>query len=351
MITAKPPLRVLIAEDSPTQRELLVGLLEESGGFEIVATAPDGETAIERAIALKPDVVLMDCNMPRLNGFEATRRLMDRHPLPIVMTSSTLDDADTHYAFDAIRAGAVAFLRKPVFADVDHLERDIVELATTLRLMAEVKVVRRSIQPPARAAVVPSVGALGSVKVIAIAGSTGAPSIIVDILSACDGRPPVPVLIVQHMTPGFVGGFARWLSDVLGYRIDVAQKDQVAGPGDVLLAPDDHHLGIDSVGRVVLSDEPDIEGFRPSADFLFKSVAKSCADKAMGILLSGMGRDGAAGLKSMHDAGAATIVQNEASCVVFGMPKAAIEIGAARHILQPAEISKRINASKFQPRA
>lgn len=346
------PIRVLIAEDSPTQREMLAMMLEEAGGFDVVGTAADGDAAVSRAIELNPDIVLMDCHMPGANGFDATRRLMERHPLPIVMTSSTLADEETRYAFDAVKLGAVAFLRKPVMFDGADGERDVATLISTLRLMSEVKVVRRPAALPQAAQQrpqdPPAKFAEYRVRAAAIAGSTGAPNIIVDILAQLGRRPSVPVLIVQHMAPGFVDGFARWMTGSLGYPIAVAREGHRIAEGDVLLAPDDRHLGVDRAGCVTLSGEPLIEGFRPSGDFLFHAMANAFGGDGLGIILSGMGRDGAAGLKAMRDAGAATAAQDERSCVVFGMPGAAVAMGAAQHVLAPRDISKFLDAAKLK---
>lgn len=341
MIGAKETISVLIAEDSPTQREVLTFMLEEAGGFEIVGTARDGLEVVSAAERLRPDIILMDCHMPNANGFEATQAIMQRCPTPIVMVSSTLAQDEVEHTFDAIKNGALAFLAKPTLDDGPEETKARETLFQTLRLMSEVKVVgRRSTavkKPPA------SVGvplAEPATKVIAIAGSTGAPGVIAEILAAAAEPSMAPILIVQHMASGFVGGFARWLSSAAGFPVKVAEPGMRPIVGEAYLAPDDLHMGLDGVGRIVLSTDPPEQGFRPSANFLFRSVARSAGASALGVLLTGMGRDGATGLLALRQAGAMTIAQNEASCVVFGMPREAIAVGAALHVLAPAQVAR-----------
>jgi two-component system chemotaxis response regulator CheB len=184
------------------------------------------------------------------------------------------------------------------------------------------------------------------VDLICIAGSTGAPGVIADILSEIGGAPPAPALIVQHMAAGFVGGFARWLSNAGGFPVHVAQQGMVLAAGEAYLAPDDRHMGIDERGQVVLSDAPTEEGFRPSADFLFRSAAKLRGRTTIGVLLTGMGRDGAAGLTELRRAGALTIAQDESTCVVFGMPREAIARGGATLVLPPSGIAQVIGSAR-----
>jgi two-component system chemotaxis response regulator CheB len=178
------------------------------------------------------------------------------------------------------------------------------------------------------------------VKLIAIAGSTGAPGVVAEILSGAGGRRMPPILIVQHMARGFVGGFARWLADHAKFPVRLAEQGMMPANGEAYVAPDDRHLGLDRSGRIALSAAPSEEGFRPSGNFLFRSVAAVTGASALGVLLSGMGRDGASGLMALRQVGATTIAQDEGSCVVFGMPREAIALGAAEHILAPPDIAR-----------
>jgi two-component system chemotaxis response regulator CheB len=336
---------VLVVDDSRTQRELLLYLLEEAGSFEIVGTAADGIDAVEKTERLRPDIVLMDCQMPRADGFEATRMIMNRCPTPIIMCSSVLSDDEVSHTFDAIKSGALAFLAKPS-ADREGLALDGRALIQTLRLMSDVKVVGRRTQPAKpRISATARVEKTRRVDLICLAGSTGAPGIIADILSEIGSKLPAPMLIVQHMAAGFVGGFAKWLSTASGIPVKVAEHGVVPLVGEAYLAPDNRHMGINERGHIVLSDTPPEEGFRPSADYLFRSAARRHGPATIGVLLTGMGRDGAAGLTELRQAGALTIAQDEPTCVVFGMPREAIERGGASLVLPPSGIARIIGSA------
>lgn len=344
-------IRVLIAEDSPTQRQLLSFLLDEAGGFEIVGTAADGLEAIDATERLRPDIVLMDCFMPRADGFEATRVIMERCPTPIVMISSVTSSDEVGRAFDAVKYGALTFIKKPSFdlADKGGGSQDFIQ---TVRLMSEIKVVRRRARPgveglPGDA---PSARPQRLVKLIAIAGSTGAPGVIGDILKACRDIRSAPILVVQHMVEGFVGGFANWLSSYTSLPVHVAEDRALPVHGAVYVAPDNRHLGIDAYGRIALNNGPLEDGFRPSASHLFRSVARHAGASSMGVLLTGMGRDGASGLQALRAAGGITAAQDEASCVVFGMPREAIALNAVDHVLAPPGIAKLILAHSLPGR-
>jgi two-component system chemotaxis response regulator CheB len=214
-------------------------------------------------------------------------------------------------------------------------------LIQTLRLMADVKVVGRRMKPAAqrRAPQLPSNAKVG---MIGVGGSTGAPGVIAEILSGISAETAAPILIVQHMAPGFVEGYARWLAGSTRFPVTVGAEGVSVRPGHAYLCPDDRHMGVDAGGRIVLSDSAEEEGFRPSANFLFRSLSRSFGPAAMGVLLTGMGRDGASGLLALRQAGGMTIAQDEASCVVYGMPREAVALGAVQHVLPPGEIARMI---------
>lgn len=330
-------IRVLVVEDSAVQRELLCARLKESGLFTILGPARDGEEAVKLTAELRPDVILMDCHMPRLDGIGATREIMDRTPTPIVVASASLLPNETELSFRALSAGALAALYKPIAINHPQHEQMVNELIRTLRQMAEVRVMRRPLQI---APVVPQVPPreVHSVRLVAIGGSTGAPGLIGNLLARLAGL-PAPILIVQHLSDGFVAGFAEWLSRYSHMPVEVAANRCQVEPGHVYVAPDGQHLGITNAGLIALSNAAPESGFRPSANYLFRSVASAYGDGALGLVLTGMGRDGADGMLALRNAGGVTVAQDEASCVVPGMPNEARRLGGVQHVLAPSEMA------------
>jgi two-component system, chemotaxis family, protein-glutamate methylesterase/glutaminase len=336
-------IRILVVEDSPVQREFLLHLLEQAGDFQVVGTARDGLEAVSQTESLRPDILLMDCHMPRLNGIEATQQIMERCPTPIVIVSATLAPEDVKTSFNAIKSGALAVLMKPVLETGPGQPPSGAELLTTLRLMREVKVVRRWPRLPAAAGAKPFRSLHPArPEIIAIAGSTGAPSVIADMLTAIDPARRPPVLVVQHLAPGFIDGFAMWLTQITGQPVGVARHHAKPEPGHVYVAPDGMHLGVDMERRIVFSREPAEDGFRPSASYLLRSVARAYGKGAVGVLLTGMGRDGASGLLQLRRAGGLTFAQDEETSVVFGMPREAIRMDATCHVMSPARMAAAI---------
>lgn len=339
-------IRLLLVEDSPVQREFLSFILEESGEFEIVALAADGEEAVQQAGLVRPDVILMDCHMPKLDGVGATRIIMETTPAPIVLMTASAAQSEHEFTFDAIKNGALAVVSKPPAFGTPDFDRVAGQLVRTVRLMSEVKVVRRwperSAIARARAQAAKPVARDG-VHVVALVGSTGAPAVIAEILTTIGPATHATFLIVQHMSDGFIGGFAGWLATRSGIATQVAQDGMQTQPATAYVAPDGSQMGIDASGRIVLSSEPDDDGFRPSGNYLLRSVARAYGRDAMGVLLTGMGRDGAAGLLDLHRAGGLTVAQDEESSVVFGMPGEAVRLGAAAQVLPPDAIARYIS--------
>ncbi|OGG46229.1 MAG: hypothetical protein A3F84_28735 [Candidatus Handelsmanbacteria bacterium RIFCSPLOWO2_12_FULL_64_10] len=336
--------RVLVADDSAVTREYLVYLLDAHPDLEVVGTARDGLEAVEQAERLRPDVIVMDVMMPRMDGHEATRQIMERAPAPIVMVSASGSHDDVAMTFEAVKAGALAFQQKPRGPGHPDYVEDARRLVETVSLMAEVKVVRRwAKREPQRPAAPPP--KVNRVRVIAIGASTGGPQTIAEILGGLSTSLAVPILVVQHIAPGFVDGLAEWLNRETPLAVKVAEPDEVTLPGTVYIAPNAMQMGISSNGRIHLEAEAVRDGFCPSASHLFKSVADAYGQSAMGILLTGMGRDGADGLQQVHQAGGLTVAQDEESSVIFGMPGAAVAMGAAQYVLSATEIVELIGSA------
>lgn len=325
---------VLLVEDSATTRLFLTRLLESDPHIRVVGAVGDGQEALEFVARSHADVVLMDINMPRLDGFEATRIIMESHPLPIVICSATVNVNDTVITFHALEAGAIACVAKPTGPDDTQGAETLLR---TIKLMSEVKVVRRH----ARARAPAAGGAARTVRrsalpVVGIGASTGGPPVLQAILAGLPKDFPAPIAIVQHIASGFLAGMAQWLNQTTPLQIHVASHGLAMQPGHVYLAPDDFHMGVAAGGTIALSREAPDNHLRPSVSFLFRSLAEVCGPDAVGVLLTGMGRDGADALKTMRERGAVTIAQDRESSAVHGMPGAAIEIDAATHVL-PAE--------------
>lgn len=340
-------IRLLLAEDSAVQREFLQYILEESGDFEIIGTAVDGAEAVEMAGRLRPDIILMDCHMPKLDGVAAARIIMETDPVPIVMASATVTARDVQYAFDAMKSGALAMVNKPPALSSPDFDRVADELTRTLRSMREVNVARR--RPAEFTSHDGPPESTRALRVIAITGSTGAPGVIATILTELASAACPPILIVQHIADGFVEGFALWLAAQTGMAVERAQTGALARRGRAYIAPDGMQMGIDKAGRIVLTHDAAEDGFCPSGSFLLNSVAQAFGSRAMGILLTGMGSDGVAGLVELQRAGGLTVVQDEESCVVFETPREALRVGAAMHVRSPEGIVQLITSSSVEP--
>ena len=328
-------IRVLVAEDSVTAREILVMLLSSDPEIEVVGTARDGLEAVEMTRRLKPDLVTMDIQMPGIDGFEATKRIMIENPTPIIIITANVDVKDVQVSMEALRVGALALLDKPALGAEDF-EIITAQMISTVKAMAGVKVVRhwaprpQMLAPaPVKARILPTV----PVRLVAIAASTGGPAALARVLADLPGRFPVPIVIVQHITRGFVAGLASWLNGTCPLQVRVASEGESLEASGVYLAPDDAHLGIDSNLKVRLNRGDPLGGFRPSATYTFYSVAKALGPASISVVMTGMGQDGVQGLRAVHEAGGQVVAQDEASSVVFGMPGVAIAQGLVDHVL------------------
>jgi two-component system, chemotaxis family, protein-glutamate methylesterase/glutaminase len=354
-MTAAAPsrIRVLIVDDSAACRALLVGIVGADTRLDVVGVVADGEQAIEAAARLLPDVIVMDIHLPGVNGFVATRRIMESCPTRIVMVTATSMPNEVAESFEALESGALTVLAKPPGPGHEQFEILRSELLRTLVLMSEVPVVRRwpakamASAPVTRPAIWPHNGAI---SVVAIGASTGGPMALQALLSALRPEFTVPMVVVQHISLGFADGLAQWLTRSTGRTVRVARHGEPMERGVTYVAPDGLHLhlrapaqGENGSGSIALVNAAPENGFRPSVAPLFRSAAEQFGRRAAGILLTGMGQDGAKELKLMREAGALTMAQDSASAVINGMPGEAARIGAASHVLSPDNMAMALN--------
>ncbi len=350
----------LVVDDSATVRLLIRSILESDPEMRVIGEARNGREAIALCLRLVPDIVTMDIHMPGMDGFEAIRHIMNESPRPIIVLTGLESSQLLEISFKALALGALTVLAKPRGSSLRDPEA--LHLLQQAKIMAAVKVIRRPLwlkpkmaggDEPARAG--PARGqALSSGlrlvrRIVAIGVSTGGPPALQVILGSLPADFPLPIVIVQHISPGFVSGLANWLSSTTPLRCNVAEHGEALKPGVAYLAPDDRHLTVSGSGCAWMEASPPVDGHCPSATALFDSIARAYGCAAIGVILTGMGQDGARGLRAMRQAGAHTIAQDEASSVVFGMPKAALELDAAVEQLPLDHIAGRL-LSVMEPR-
>jgi two-component system, chemotaxis family, protein-glutamate methylesterase/glutaminase len=329
--------RVLVVDDSALMRKLIPQMLEASPSIEVVGTAMDGTFCLKKIEELKPDVVTLDLQMPGMNGIDTLKEIMRRDPLPVIVVSSHSTDGAS-VTFKALGLGAFDFVTKPQDATT-HMEETASELIAKIKAAADCKVVRpgRLLGMQSRPEKISvNRSAPRPTKLVSIGISTGGPQALEFLLAQLPPDFPGSIVIVQHMPEGFTDMFARRLDEICSLRVKEAQSGDILQAGRVLVCPGSRHLRVKRLTMgdvVVLSDEPRVNGHRPSVDVLFKSAAEEFGKDAVAVLMTGMGDDGAEGLGAVKKAGGITIAQSEESCVVFGMPKAAIERGYATRIV------------------
>lgn len=358
------PIRVLVVDDSPLFADAITGILEADPGYQVVGVASHGRQAVEMTRRLRPAVITMDVHMPVMGGLEAIDAIMADTPTPIlVVTSDPRASTGQELHFEALRRGALDVHPKPQAWPGSQADQRA--LREQLRLLSRVAVVRhlaghrhlwraervgnwRDSRPPAAAAATPPLWPdhveAPRGRVVAIAASTGGPAALAKILEALPADFPAPVLITQHIAVGFSESFASWLDGVSPLEVTLARQGEPLRDGAVLVAPDGVHLKVTPQGRVDLDAGPPIDGHRPSGTALLSSVAQVYGPRGVGLILSGMGADGARGLEELRRAGGVTLAQDEASCVVFGMPKVALETHAASRAVALAEIPRALCA-------
>ena len=333
------PIRVLVVDDSIMFRNMLVQGLNADPNIEVVAEAEDAYAARDAIIKFKPDVMTLDVELPRMNGIEFLRRLMPQYPIPVVMISAL-----NNKVFDALEAGAVDFVNKPSNLNRAQLNDFLAqELATKVKIASTAKVGRlKRVDPVTVSTGIATVGSKDSI--VAIGASTGGTEAIYEVVKGFKRDIP-GVVIVQHMPPGFTKMYAERLNNQSEVAVKEAQTGDRVLPGQVLIAPGDKHMRLVKVAgayQVECNGTDRVNGHCPSVEVLFNSVAKVAGKNAIGVILTGMGGDGAKGLLAMKNAGAQTIGQDEASCVVYGMPKVAYDIGAVQYRMTLTAIAGKV---------
>jgi two-component system chemotaxis response regulator CheB len=338
--------RVMIVEDSPVVRALLEYSIGRDPRLEVCATAGAAEEALRILERLQPDVIAMDIHLPGMDGLEATRRIMSENPIPIVVVAASVESSKWNTTtMEALRAGALTVLEKPVGTANADYEALAERLCTQLVIMSQVKLVRqhsyREHRPADGHIRRPSSGDPAILKMLGIVSSTGGPNALVQLLGALGPNFPLPILLVQHMTSSFIEGFASWLESACPFRVTVVKDGCLPAAGNLHIASAERHLRLDG-GRLWLDTGHPISFQRPSGTVLFQSMARDLGPTALGVLLTGMGEDGASGLLDVRRAGGYTIAEDESTAVVYGMPAAAVRMGAVRESLPLPAIAARV---------
>lgn len=354
-------IKVLIVDDSPVARAMLTHLINASGDMVVVGTATNGAEAVEAAERLLPDIITMDIMMPKMDGPAAIDAIMCRSPRPIVVVTGNTITEEVRATFQSLDSGALAILPRPHGMDSSEHEASVEQLLQTLRLMSEIKVVRRlkpklraTVADPAAAPHTPTTPAVRQPlapktrvpRAVAIGASTGGPSALKLLLQGLPPDFPLPIFVVQHIAAGFVDGFVTWLGDSTPLPVTLARDGETPAAGVVYVAPDGVHLTIGRDERLALVRGAATEPVTlcPSVTRLFTSVASTYRSEAIGVLLTGMGRDGADGMALLKRAGAVTIAQDRETSVIYGMPGEAVALGVVDHILPPQRIADLLTA-------
>lgn len=337
-------IRVMLVDDSPLLLHILQRLLSHSPEIHVVGTAANGKEALDLLPALSPDVICTDLHMPVMDGLEFTREVMARYPRPILVVSVSVEEGSTN-VFRVLEAGALDVFPKPRVIEEADFDRIAHELACKIRILAGVKVFRRrgatSItpivpHPPSRLQ--------APLRMVVIGASTGGPQALQEILSHLPRAFPLPVVCVQHIGASFLPGLVEWLADTCSLPVRKARHGETPLPGVIYFAPEDAHLEWDGKGRFLFSGKPPVDGHCPSITVTMESAARCFGGGAAGVLLTGMGRDGAEGMARIAEAGGYTLAQDEASSVVYGMPGEAVALGAVQQSLPLEQIAPTLEA-------
>jgi two-component system, chemotaxis family, protein-glutamate methylesterase/glutaminase len=351
-------IRVMIVEDSAVTRELLKFIIGNDPRLEVVAALESAEEALNEINRLSPDVISMDIRLPGMNGLDATKVIMTEKPTPIVVVAGNVNAEDMNISINALRAGALSVVEKPVGVSNKDYEIISARICTQLVIMSQVKVLRqRQKKDFLSSSVMPKISPLNSAilrlvrsspKVLGIVASTGGPNAVVRVLNGLGAGFPLPILLVQHITPSFLDSFVSWLGTTSPFKAVVARHGDVPVPGSVYVGPQDRHLCLDA-GVLKLDASEAVSFQRPSGTVLLESMARSLGPNAIGILLTGMGDDGAKGLAAIRAAGGYTFAEDQSTAVVYGMPAEAARLNAVCEQLPLHEIAGRVMARLMQP--
>ena len=347
-------IRVLVVDDSALMRKLIPQILERDRTIEVVGTAMDGAFGLKKIEELRPDVVTLDLEMPRMDGMEMLRQIMRKHRIPVIIVSALSTEGATA-TFKALALGALDFVAKPRDAASAHMDEIAEDLIRKIKIASKTRMSNVAARPVATELRKPAKPATRvrkePTKVVAIGVSTGGPNALQYLLSQLPGNFPGSIVVVQHMPEGFTDMFSRRLNECCAIDVKEAQSGDLLIAGRALICPGNRHIKLRRMplaSTVVLTDEDRVNGHRPSVDVLFRSLASEFGNSAIGVLMTGMGDDGAAGMGLVKDAGGLTIAQTEESCVVFGMPRAAIERGFAMRVV-PLEMIANALVSQCSP--
>ncbi len=330
--------RVVIVDDSKLVVDMISQVISNDREIEIVGVAYNGKEAIEVINKTKPDIITLDLHMPELNGLETTKYLMDKSPLPILIVT-TESDSDT--AMEALASGAIEIFKKPTMDVInDHAKMD--EFNYKIKMLSKIKVIRHIHGFSKPLYVEDYITSRCKYKLLAIGASTGGPRTLQSILQMLPKNFPLPILLVQHISEGFVNDFVSWMDSQIELKVKLAEHFEYLKEGVVYVSPSGVHLESFNEKQICFNNDPPIHNQKPAVDKLFSSVSVKYSHQAIGVLLTGMGSDGAVGLKQMRDRGCTTIAQDESTSIIFSMPKEAIKLGGADYILPMQEIPKKI---------
>lgn len=335
-------IRVFVVEDSKVIREFLEYIIGRDPRLELAGSVESAEEALRVLDSVSPDVISLDIRLPGMDGFQATERIMSQKPTPIVVVSASVESSDMKITMNALQAGALTVLEKPAGTTSADYEALAGRLCTQLAIMSQVRVIRRRGDPkPAPLSARPPAQLHGTYQMLGIVSSTGGPNALAHLLAGLGSDFPLPIVLVQHITGSFLDGFAAWLGNISPFSVEIVKSRLAPSRGMVYLAPRDRHLRVEG-GYICVSGSDPVCAQRPSGTVLFESMAQALGPKALGVLLTGMGEDGAKGLLEIRKAGGYTIAEDESTAVVYGMPAEAVRIGGVCESLPLPSIAGRI---------